>query len=431
MPTFAAPCTSRTRLSPTNIAAAGSTPSRSHAARNSSGAGFIAPTSSLVTNASTSAASPNASASACSTRAGSGHEFAATPVRRPRLRSDSSSARAAASTACAGRHASCSASTNASGSATPSSSRSSTYGRKPWASPSTSPRQRAVNSGSSRPSAARCPAATSSSSHSKPTSVLLQSKRTASSTAATLAPVARTLLWGSLVLAPIAVVADDGLHLGATPLFVLSAAALVPLAWLIGEATGHAAEHTGPGVGGFLNASFGNAPELIIAVLAVADGLPVVVRGTITGSVVSNLLLVLGAAMIAGGRARRGDRAAARTIRARLARLSEPPRARRGDDPDVARAARRVPVDHVRQPAHPSRRRTEGAAFRRVVAAALARRARLRDRGDGVRVGGARALAARLRRDRRSERVLHRDRHRRYRRQRRRARRRHPDRTPR
>jgi len=114
--------------------------------------------------------------------------------------------------------------------------------------------------------------------------------------------VARTLLWGSLVLAPIAVVADDGLHLGATPLFVLSAAALVPLAWLIGEATGHAAEHTGPGVGGFLNASFGNAPELIIAVLAVADGLPVVVRGTITGSVVSNLLLVLGAAMIAGGR---------------------------------------------------------------------------------------------------------------------------------
>jgi Ca2+:H+ antiporter len=114
--------------------------------------------------------------------------------------------------------------------------------------------------------------------------------------------VARTLLWASLVLAPVAIVADYGLQLGATPLFVLSAAALVPLAWLIGEATEHAAEHTGPGVGGFLNASFGNAPELIIAVLAVADGLPVVVRGTITGSVVSNLLLVLGAAMIAGGR---------------------------------------------------------------------------------------------------------------------------------
>src|ERR1700749_454105 len=85
-------------------------------------------------------------------------------------------------------------------------------------------------------------------------------------------------------------------------MFMLAGAALIPLAWLIGEATDHAAEHTGPGVGGFLNASFGNAPELIIALLAVQDGLPVVVRGTITGSVVSNMLLVLGAAMIAGGR---------------------------------------------------------------------------------------------------------------------------------
>src|SRR5262249_8828735 len=59
-------------------------------------------------------------------------------------------------------------------------------------------------------------------------------------------------------------------------------------------------EHTGAGVGGFLNASFGNAPELIIALFAVADGLPRVVRGALTGSVVSNILLVLGAAMIAG-----------------------------------------------------------------------------------------------------------------------------------
>src|SRR4051794_26899297 len=75
----------------------------------------------------------------------------------------------------------------------------------------------------------------------------------------------------------------------------------MPLAWLIGEATEHAAEHTGPGVGGFLNASFGNAPELIIALFAVAGGLPAVVRGSLTGSVVSNILLVLGAAMIAGG----------------------------------------------------------------------------------------------------------------------------------
>ncbi len=111
----------------------------------------------------------------------------------------------------------------------------------------------------------------------------------------------RRILWGLLALAPLVLVARYLLHIGETPLFVLSAIALMPLAWLIGEATEHAAEHTGPGVGGFLNASFGNAPELIIALFAVAGGLPAVVRGSLTGSVVSNILLVLGAAMIAGG----------------------------------------------------------------------------------------------------------------------------------
>jgi Ca2+:H+ antiporter len=113
--------------------------------------------------------------------------------------------------------------------------------------------------------------------------------------------VARRILWASLALTPIAVVARFGLHADATTLFVLAALALLPLAWLIGEATEHAAEHTGDGVGGFLNASFGNAPELIIALFAIADGLPNVVRGTIAGSVVSNILLVLGVAMIFGG----------------------------------------------------------------------------------------------------------------------------------
>jgi Ca2+:H+ antiporter len=113
--------------------------------------------------------------------------------------------------------------------------------------------------------------------------------------------VARRILWGTLALTPIAILARFAFDLDETALFVLAAAALVPLAWLVGEATEHAAEHTGPGVGGFLNASFGNAPELIIALLAVADSLPGVVRGSLTGSVVSNILLVLGAAMIAGG----------------------------------------------------------------------------------------------------------------------------------
>lgn len=112
----------------------------------------------------------------------------------------------------------------------------------------------------------------------------------------------RRLLFGTLALAPIAI----GLHyvtdVSKTVEFVLSALALVPLAWLIGEATEHAAEHTGPGIGGFLNATFGNAPELIIALIAINQGLPEVVRGSLTGSVVSNLLLVLGASLVAGGR---------------------------------------------------------------------------------------------------------------------------------
>jgi len=113
--------------------------------------------------------------------------------------------------------------------------------------------------------------------------------------------VARRILWASLVLTPIVLAGRYAFNFGATALFILAAAALIPLAWLIGEATEHAAEHTGHGVGGFLNASFGNAPELIIALFAIADGLPGVVRGSLTGSVVSNILLVLGVAMIAGG----------------------------------------------------------------------------------------------------------------------------------
>ena len=83
---------------------------------------------------------------------------------------------------------------------------------------------------------------------------------------------------------------------------MLAALSLIPLAWLIGEATEHAAHHTGPGVGGFLNATFGNAPELIIALFAVSDGLTEVVRGSLTGSVVGNLLLVLGFSLLFGGR---------------------------------------------------------------------------------------------------------------------------------
>ena len=111
---------------------------------------------------------------------------------------------------------------------------------------------------------------------------------------------ARRLLWASLALAPITMLVDVFVHPGKTALFVLAAVSLVPLAWLIGEATEHAGEHTGPRIGGLLNASFGNAPEVIIAVIAVADNLPAVVRGSMAGSIVSNILLVLGAALILG-----------------------------------------------------------------------------------------------------------------------------------
>ena len=112
----------------------------------------------------------------------------------------------------------------------------------------------------------------------------------------------RKILFATLALAPLTI----GLHyladLSETAEFVLAALALIPLAWLIGEATEHAAEHTGPDIGGFLNATFGNAPELIIALLAVNQGLTEVVRGSLSGSVISNLLLVLGASLVAGGR---------------------------------------------------------------------------------------------------------------------------------
>lgn len=110
----------------------------------------------------------------------------------------------------------------------------------------------------------------------------------------------KKILWALLAVAPVTIAVDLFAHPGATLMFVLAAASLIPLAWLIGESTEHAAEHTGPGVGGFLNASFGNAPELIIALFAVQSALPDVVRASLAGSVVSNLLLVFAFAQLIG-----------------------------------------------------------------------------------------------------------------------------------
>jgi Ca2+:H+ antiporter len=83
--------------------------------------------------------------------------------------------------------------------------------------------------------------------------------------------------------------------------FVTSALAVVPLAGLIGSATEQIARYVGPSLGGFLNATFGNAAELIIAILALREGLTEVVKASLTGSVLGNLLLVLGASMLVGG----------------------------------------------------------------------------------------------------------------------------------
>ncbi len=107
-------------------------------------------------------------------------------------------------------------------------------------------------------------------------------------------------LYALLVFALLAVA---GQALGAPPALVFAAACLglVPLAGLIGHATGQVALHLGAQYGGLLNATFGNAAELIITLLALRQGLFILVKASITGSIVGNTLLVLGLALLAGG----------------------------------------------------------------------------------------------------------------------------------
>jgi len=84
-------------------------------------------------------------------------------------------------------------------------------------------------------------------------------------------------------------------------LFICSGLAIIPLAGIMGRATEHLSERMGEGIGGLLNASFGNAAELIIALMALHKGLVGVVKASITGSIIGNILLVLGASILAGG----------------------------------------------------------------------------------------------------------------------------------
>jgi Ca2+:H+ antiporter len=108
--------------------------------------------------------------------------------------------------------------------------------------------------------------------------------------------------WLALLLlaAPAAVIAE-ALHASPLLTFVLAALGIVPLAGLIGQSTEVLAEHLGQGIGGLLNATFGNAAEIIIGLSALAAGLPEVVQASIAGSIVGNVLLVLGTAMLIGG----------------------------------------------------------------------------------------------------------------------------------
>ena len=110
---------------------------------------------------------------------------------------------------------------------------------------------------------------------------------------------AQPLNWLVLFL-PVALVLRA---IGANDLLVFgtSALAIIPLAGLIGSSTDELAKYVGPGLGGFLNATFGNAAELIIVLLALQRGLTEVVKASLTGSILGNLLLVLGLAMFVGG----------------------------------------------------------------------------------------------------------------------------------
>ena len=107
-------------------------------------------------------------------------------------------------------------------------------------------------------------------------------------------------LYALLLFLPIAGVAH-WLHWDPTLQFAASMLAIVPLAKLMGTATEEVALRTGPGIGGLLNATFGNATELIIALFALNAGLYTVVQASITGSIIGNILFVLGLAVFVGG----------------------------------------------------------------------------------------------------------------------------------
>ncbi|MFW6358358.1 MAG: calcium/proton exchanger [Chroococcales cyanobacterium] len=109
-----------------------------------------------------------------------------------------------------------------------------------------------------------------------------------------------TIFIALLVFIPISIAAHF-LDWGATTVFITAGVAIIPLAAFMGEATEEIAVVVGPNLGGLMNATFGNATELILAFVALRGGLVDVVKATITGSIISNLLLVMGFSMFLGG----------------------------------------------------------------------------------------------------------------------------------
>ena len=112
---------------------------------------------------------------------------------------------------------------------------------------------------------------------------------------------AQNILNVFLIFVPIAIVLEYVVHARAEWIFVTSCLAIIPLAGLMGKATEHLAEHVGEGIGGLLNATFGNAAELIIAIVALRAGLYDVVKASLTGSIIGNILLVFGLSALIGG----------------------------------------------------------------------------------------------------------------------------------
>jgi Ca2+:H+ antiporter len=116
-----------------------------------------------------------------------------------------------------------------------------------------------------------------------------------------LSPFGRIAIVATVVVSVIAILLEFVLHADETVIFVVAAAAILGLAWIVGLSTERLGSLTGPQVGGILNATFGNIAELIIAFFALQAGLIEVVKASLTGSIIGNLLLVLGASILVGG----------------------------------------------------------------------------------------------------------------------------------